>query len=168
MIERLLGHLKELDRQVGELEAQIKAWHRSSPTSRRLEKIPGIGPLTASALVASIADAHSFDNGRQLSAWLGLVPRQSSSGGKSTLLGMSKRGDVYLRTLLIHGARAAILAAQRRPDGGEVTWLGKLLRRRHPNVAAVALANKNARTVWALLAHDREFQADYRPKLAAA
>jgi transposase len=109
LIERLLGQLKELDRQVVELEAQIQAWHRSSELSRRLEKIPGIGPLTASALVASIADARSFNNGRQLSAWLGLVPRQSSSGGKPLLLGMSKRGDVYLRTLLIHGARSAIL-----------------------------------------------------------
>jgi transposase len=167
LIERLLGQLKELDRQVAELEAQIQAWHRSSELSRRLEQIPGIGPLTASALVASIADARSFDSGRQLAAWLGLVPRQSSSGGKPLLLGMSKRGDVYLRTLLIHGARSAILAAQRKATTAD-TWLGRLLRRRHPNVAAVALANKNARTVWALLAHDREFRADYRPSLAAA
>jgi transposase len=167
LIERLLAHLRELDRQVAELEAQIQAWHRSSAMSRRLEKIPGIGPLTASALVASIADARSFNNGRQLSAWLGLVPRQSSSGGKPLLLGMSKRGDVYLRTLLIHGARSAILAAQRKATTAD-TWLGSLLRRRHPNVAAVALANKNARTVWALLAHDREFRANYRPRLAAA
>ena len=95
-----------------EFERQIIAWHRSSELSRKLEKIPGIGPLAASALVASIADAHSFDNGRQVSAWLGLVPRQNSSGGKPTLLGMSKRGDAYLRTLLIHGARSAILAAK--------------------------------------------------------
>ena len=167
LIERLLGQLKELDRQVAELEAQIQAWHRSSELSRRPEKIPGIGPLTASALVASIADARSFDSGRQLAAWLGLVPRQSSSGGKPTLLGMSKRGDVYLRTLLIHGARSAILAAQRKVGAAD-TWLGSLLRRRHFNVAAVALANKNARTVWALLAHDREFRSDYRPRLAAA
>lgn len=166
LIERLLGQLKELDRQVAELEAQIQAWHRSSELSRRLEKIPGIGPLTASALVASIADARSFNSGRQLAAWLGLVPRQSSSGGKPTLLGMSKRGDVYLRTLLIHGARSAILAAQRKVGAAD-TWLGSLLRRRHFNVAAVALANKNARTVWALLAHNREFRPDYRPRLAA-
>ncbi len=108
LIERLIEHLKDLDRQVGELEAQIKAWHRSSELSQKLEKIPGIGPLGASALVASIADAKSFDNGRQVSAWLGVVPRQHSSGGKPTLLGISKRGDVYLRTLLIHGARSAI------------------------------------------------------------
>jgi len=167
LIERLLVHLRELDRQVAELESQIQAWHRSSEMSRRLEKIAGIGPLTASALVASIADARSFDSGRQLAAWLGLVPRQSSSGGKPLLLGMSKRGDVYLRTLLIHGARCAILAAQRKVGAAD-TWLGHLLRRRHLNVAAVALANKNARTVWALLAHEREFRPDYRPRLAAA
>jgi transposase len=167
LIERLLVHLRELDRQVAELESQIQAWHRSSEMSRRLEKIPGIGPLTASALVASIADARSFHSGRQLAAWLGLVPRQSSSGGKPQLLGMSKRGDVYLRTLLIHGARSAILAAQRKATTAD-TWLGHLLRRRHPNVAAVALANKNARTVWALLAHEREYRPDYRPRLAAA
>ena len=167
LIERLLVHLRELDRQVAELEVQIQAWHRSSKMSRRLEKIPGIGPLTASALVASIADARSFDSGRQLAAWVGLVPRQSSSGGKPQLLGMSKRGDVYLRTLLIHGARSAILAAQRKVDAAD-TWLGHLLRRRHLNVAAVALANKNARTVWALLAHEREYRPDYRPRLAVA
>ena len=167
LIERLLSHLRDLHQQVNELEAQIKAWHHSSELSRRLEKIPGIGPLTASALVASIADARSFANGRQLSAWLGLVPRQSSSGGKSLLLGISKRGDVYLRTLLIHGARAVIQGAQRKAPSTH-SWLGNLLQRKHCNVAAVALASKNARTAWALLAHDREFQANYRPQLSAA
>jgi transposase len=166
LVHRLLEHLKELDRQVGELEAQIKAWHRSSELSQKLEKIPGIGPLGASALVASIADARSFDNGRQVSAWLGLVPRQHSSGGKPKLLGISKRGDSYLRTLLIHGARSAILAAQRKANTNP--WLTGLLHRRNPNIAAVALANKNARTVWALLAHDREFIPDYLSQRAAA
>src|SRR5580692_451944 len=116
LIDRLTSHLKDLDQQVRELERQIIAWHRSSELSRKLEKIPGIGPLAATALVASIADPRSFKNGRQVSAWLGLVPRQNSSGGKSTLLGISKRGDAYLRTLLIHGARSAILAAQNRVD----------------------------------------------------
>ena len=159
LIKRLLDHLKELDRQVGELEAQIKTSHRESEASRKLEQIPGIGPITASALVATVGDAKNFENGRQLAAWLGLVPRQSSSGGKTTLLGISKRGDTYLRTLLIHGARSVIWASQRSKkaiDG----WLGALLGRRNVNVAAVALANKNARIVWALLAHDREFKAD--------
>ena len=135
LIEHFTAHLKELDRQAKEFERQIIAWHRSSELSRKLEKIPGIGPLVASALVASIADANSFDNGRQVSAWLGLVLRQCSSGGKSTLLGMSKRGDAYLRTLLIDGARSrsAILAAQRKSKNTNV-WLTNLLNRRHPNV----------------------------------
>src|ERR1700691_3942832 len=120
LIDRLTLHLKELDRQVKEYEKEIIAWHRNSDLSRKLEKIPGIGPLAASALVASIADARSFDNGRQVSAWLGLVPRQCSSGGKPTLLGISKRGNVYLRTLLIHGARSAILAAKRQRENKNV------------------------------------------------
>lgn len=165
LMRRLYEHLMELDRQVGELEAQIKQWHRDCDLSQRLEKIPGVGPLTATALVASIADAQSFKNGRQLAAWLGLVPRQHSSGGKPTLLGISKRGDVYLRTLLIHGARSAILAATRHAKSNP--WLSNLLSRRNPNIAAVALANKNARTIWALLAHDREFRVDYVSRLTA-
>jgi len=159
LLVRLLDQLKALEQQLAQLEAQIQAWHRDSDASRRLERIPGIGPLTASALVASIGEARSFDNGRQVAAWLGLVPRQHSSGGKPTLLGISKRGDSYLRTLLIHGARAVILAARRKPDQGG--WLRDLLARRNPNVAAVALANKNARIAWALLAHDRSYQSDY-------
>ncbi|SAL79949.1 transposase [Caballeronia terrestris] len=96
-----MDHLKELDRQVRELEAQIQAWHRSDETSRRLARVPGIGPLTASALVASVGNAKSFRSGRQLAAWLGLVPRQNSSGGKNVLLSISKRGDVYLRTYIL-------------------------------------------------------------------
>lgn len=159
LITRLLAHFHELDRQVDELEAQIQAWHRNNPASRKLAQLHGIGPLGASAMVASIGDAKAFKNGRQLSAWLGLVPRQHGTGGKQTLLGVSKRGDVYLRTLLIHGARSAILAAQRRSETD--SWLAKLAQRRNPNVAAVALANKNARVIWALLAHDREYQSDY-------
>jgi transposase len=159
LIDRLLEHLKQLQQQVEEIEAQIKAWHRASDASRRLEKVPGIGPLTATALVATVGDAKNFDSGRQLAAWLGLVPRQHSSGGKPTLLGMSKRGDAYLRTMLIHGARSVIYRATQRADAE--SWLVKLTNRRNKNVAAVALANKTARTIWALLVHDREFKADY-------
>jgi transposase len=166
LVDRLMDHLKELDKQVVELEGQIKAWHRASDVSCKLEKVPGIGPITASALVATIGDAKNFDGGRQVAAWLGLVPRQHSSGGKPTLLGMSKRGDSYLRTLLIHGARSVIFRAQQEAD--KSSWLHKLLERRNPNVAAVALANKNARIVWALLANDREFRSDYTPAVAAA
>lgn len=161
LVERLAAHLKELDRETDELEAQTQAWHRQNATSRQLEKIPGIGPITASALAASIGDAKNFDNGRQLAAWLGLVPRQHSSGGKLTLLGISKRGDTYLRTLLIHGARSVVRVAER--QAGTDTWLKRLLARRNKNVATVALANKNARIVWALLAHGRDYRADYTP-----
>ena len=159
LIERLLEHLKLLKSQADEIEAQIKAWHRASESSQRLEKVPGIGPLTATALVASVGDAKNFDNGRQLAAWLGLVPRQHSSGGKANLLGMSKRGDTYLRTLLIHGARSALFRATQKAD--PESWVFKLASRRNANVAAVALANKTARTAWALLAHDRQFDRNY-------
>lgn len=158
LIQRLLEHLKLLQQQVDEIESQIKAWHRSSEASSRLEQIPGIGPLTATALVASVGDAKNFDNGRQLAAWLGLVPRQHSSGGKPTLLGISKRGDSYLRTLLIHGARSVIYQAQARQRASAQGWLLKLIGRRNANVAAVALANKNARIVWALLARGEGFR----------
>ncbi|MFC3866834.1 IS110 family RNA-guided transposase [Alcaligenes aquatilis] len=159
LIQRLLEHLKELDKQVNELEQQIKAWHKANEASCRLEQIAGIGPITASALVATIGNAKNFTNARQLAAWLGLVPKQHSSGGKQVLLGISKRGDQYLRTLLIHGARAVIYRARLAAE--QTGWLQRLLQRCHPNVAAVALANKNARIVWALLANQRSFQRDY-------
>lgn len=103
LIDRLMEHLKVLDKQVDELDVKIKESHRASDASRKLEKIPGIGPVTASALIATIGAAKNFDNGRQMAAWLGLVPKQHSSGGKNVLPGISKRGDTYLRTLLIHG-----------------------------------------------------------------
>ncbi len=159
LIARLTDHFKELDRQVDELETQIKLWHRDDSASQKLAKIPGIGPITASATVASVGDARNFKNGRQLAAWVGMVPRQHSTGGKSTLQGISKRGDTYLRTLLIHGARAVVRVAERKPNADP--WLKNLLARRHKNVAAVALANKNVRTIWALLAHDRDYEAGY-------
>ena len=159
LLQRLYAHLKELDQQVDELEAMITHWHRESDLSRKLAEVPGIGPITATALVASVSDAKSFKNGRQLAAWLGLVPRQHSSGGKSVLLGISKRGDTYLRTTLIHGARAVIRCAQDKPATG---LLRRLLERRNKNIAAVAVANKNARIVWALLTHsDQRFRAGY-------
>ncbi len=166
LINRLADNLKEMDRQVNELEAQIQLWHRENAASRKLAEIPGLGPITASAIVATVGDAREFKNGRQLAAWLGLVPRQHSSGGKQNLLGISKRGDTYLRTLLIHGARAVIRFAENKlePD----SWLKKVMARRNKNVAAVALANKNARIVWALLAKDRLFRPDYTPAVAGA
>ncbi len=167
LFARLFEHFRALDRQVDELEREINAWHREDTASQRLQTIPGIGPLTASALVASVGDAKVFKNGRQFAAWLGLVPRQNSSGGKTNLLSISKRGDTYLRTLLIHGARSVLLHLKRRPDLVE-GWLARVAARRNSNIAAVALANKNARTVWALLAHGREYQTGYRSANAIA
>jgi len=164
LLQRLGDHLRELHRQVGELELQIQLWHRQHDASCRLARIPGIGPLTASALVASVGDAKSFANGRQLAAWLGLVPRQHSSGGKSVLLGISKRGDSHLRMLLVHGARAVIRVAEKKPGYAD-SWLARLIGRRHPNITAVALANKNARIVWALLKHDRDYRIGYQPAM---
>jgi transposase len=166
LLQRLYDHLKELDKQVDELDARIQQWHKASEASKKLAEIPGIGPITATALVASIGDAKSFKNGRQLAAWLGLVPKQHSSGGKSVLLGISKRGETYLRTLLVHGARAVIRFAENKPA---TSWLNKMLERRSKNIAAVALANKNARIVWALLTHDdRKFRGGLAPACPGA
>jgi len=155
LLERLNDHLKELDRQVEELELQIKLWHKENEASQKLEAIPGVGPITASAIVATVGGAAEFKNGRQLAAWLGLVPKQRSSGGKQILLGISKRGDTYLRTLMIHGARAVIRFAENKAE--PESWVRKLMARRNKNVAAVALANKNARIIWALLAKGTTF-----------
>jgi transposase len=167
LLQRLMEHLKELDRQVGELEREIQVWHRDNEASCKLAKVPGIGPITASALVASVGDAKNFANGRQMAAWLGLVPRQHSSGGKPALLGISKRGDSYLRTLLVHGARSVVRYAEGKTNPA-ADWLKSLLARRNTNVAVVALANKNARIAWALLAHDREFRSEYAPERTKA
>ena len=169
LVQRLLDHFKHLDEQVQQLEHEITLRHRQSPASRRLADIPGVGPLTASALLASMGSAGNFRNGRHLAAWLGLVPRQCSTGGRTVLLGISKHGDVYLRTLLIHGARAVLSSLQRKPPTAVAdSWLGRLATRRNKNIAAVALANKNARVAWALLAHDRRFDSAYQPPALAA
>jgi transposase len=164
LLTRLLAHLKVLDRQVGEIELQIKLWHRDNEASQRLSDRRGIGPLTASALVATLGNGRQYKNGRQFAAAIGIVPRQHSSGGKPTLLGISKHGDKYLRTLLIHGARAVIRAVQMQATPStdpEDQWLRGLLVRRHKNVVAVALAAKTARIVWALLAKGEKFDPDH-------
>ena len=161
LLKRLHAHLLVLEEQVSDLEIQINSWHSNNEYCQRLSKIPGIGPLTATALVASIADANCFRNGRDLAAWLGLVPRQHSSGGRPRLLGISKRGDTYLRTLLTHGARSAVRVAKNKSSLTD-KWTNEMLNRRHQNVASVARANKNARIVWALLAHGRDYNAEYK------
>jgi transposase len=160
LLQRLGENLKDMDKQVGELERQIRLWHRENEPSCKLEAIAGFGPLTASAFVATVGDAKNFKNARQVPAWLGMVPRHEGTGGNVKMGGISKRGDVYLRTLLIHGARAVIAHIERKPDHAD-EWLKKLLARRNKNVAAVALAAKNARIAWALLAHECSYQQDY-------
>ena len=146
----------KLDEQVGEIERRLKLWHREDRACQRITDIPGVGLLTATAAVATMGDAKAFKSGREFAAWLGLVPRQTGTGGRIQLLGISKRGDTYLRTLLIHGARS-VLTHAREPE----PWMTELRQRRPLNVAVVALANKMARTIWALLAHERAYQKGF-------
>jgi transposase len=164
MLGVLAAQLREVAAHVGTVEAQLLAWHRSNDVSRRLATIPGIGPITASAIAATVVDANQFSSGRQFAAWLGLVPQQRSSGGKERLGGISKRGDGYLRRLLIHGARA-IVGWRRRSSRTSDRWISGLLGRRPMNVATVALANKSARVAWALMKHECEY--DHRRARAA-
>ncbi len=155
------GHDQLIER-IERIEVWIKAWHANNSVSQRLASIPGIGVLTATALAATVGEGQDFRNGRQLAAYLGLVPRQISSGGKERLLGISKRGDSYLRGLLIHGARAVIYHIQRRlkaSQPGGNPWVEQLLLRCHPNEVAVALANKMARIAWVLMARNEIWRA---------
>ena len=147
------ARVARLDAEVGEIERRLKLWHRDNASSRRIAEIPGLGVLSATAAVAAMGDPAAFKSGREFAAWLGLVPRHSGTGGRVRMLGISKRGDTYLRTLLIHGARSVITNSKAPPD-----WVLRLAERRPANVAVVALANKMARTIWALLAHDRTYQ----------
>ena len=153
----LYEQLITIEGRVHAYDARIHKLCRESEVCRRLIQVQGIGPLTATALVAAVGDAKVFKNGRQMAAWLGLVPRQCSSGGKQVLLGISKRGDRYLRSLLIHGARASMRHISHKLDAVS-KWLKELIQRRGHNKACVALANKNARILWALMAHDRQYK----------
>lgn len=146
----------ELDRRIEALDQEFSALARSDPAARRLTSIPGIGALNATALVAAVGRAESFSHARDLGAFLGLVPRQHTTGGKPRLLGISKRGNTYLRTLLIHGARAA-LPSLAKSETALGAWLRGLLMRCHPNTVVVALANKLARIAWALLRRETNF-----------
>lgn len=153
--------LRELDARIDEYDRRLGALARQSEPARRLMSIQGVGQISATAIVASVGDAKVFANGRQFAAWLGLVPRQYSSGGKSRLGRITKRGNVYLRTLLIHGARAALRFSAGHTDPRNC-WVQALQERRGHNKAAVALAAKNARIIWAMLARDEP----YRPATA--
>ena len=146
----------QLDEEIGEIEHRIALWHRGNADSRRIAEIPGVGVLTATAVVAAMGDPAAFRSGREFAAWLGLVPRHEGTGGRVRMLGISKRGDTYLRTLLVHGARTVLTRSKAPPE-----WALRLAERRPTNVVTVALANKMARTIWALLAHDRAYQANF-------
>lgn len=155
----LVAQLREVHERVAKLDRQIHAWHRSNELSRRLETIPGIGPITASAIAATVTDASLFKSGRQLAAWLGLVPRQKSSGGKQRLGRITKQGDPYLRRLLVVGAHA-VLRFSRKGKAAPTQWAAELLARKPYTVVAVALANKMARIAWALMTTGKRFEAD--------
>lgn len=138
---------------------QIKAVFRESEVCQRIAKIRGVGPKTATAVVAAVGDRADFKNGRHLTAWMDLVPRQHSSGDRRVLLGISKRGSQHLRTLLVHGGRPVVRTAQRKSDPASV-WVDELRERRGYNRAAVTVTNKNARVIWALLQHSGEYRAN--------
>jgi transposase len=157
----LIAQLRLVNEQILESDRHIIACARSTEVGRRLMEIPGVGPVLASALVAAVTDPKSFNSGRNLAAWIGLVPKQNSSGGKERLGGITRQGDRYLRQLLVVGAVAVIRYAQR--HGARRPWLVQLLARRTPKVAAVALANKNARMAWAIMTSGER----YREPLAA-
>jgi transposase len=163
LLHDLWEDLQQLAARLAELDKQIEAIARSHPVAKRLQQLRGVGPLVATALVATVGDARHYKKGRQMAAALGLTPRQHSSGDKHRLLGISKRGDVYLRTLLIHGARAVVSQAKHRDDPLSC-WVTEIAQRSHTNVAAVALANKTARIAWAMLRQG----TDYDPQLAVA
>ncbi|MHA1553486.1 MAG: IS110 family transposase, partial [Alphaproteobacteria bacterium] len=152
-----------LDERISSYDRRIRNLFRTNEMCQRIGKIEGIGPITATALVAAVGDQSCFKNGRQFAAWLGLVPKQRSSGGKSRLFGISKRGDRYLRTLLIHGARAVLGKAGGKQDARSV-WINRMRERRHPNVVAVALANKNARIVWSILSKKEDYRGPQTPQ----
>jgi transposase len=166
VLRELHEELRHLRDKLDHYDRQIEQACRANAQCMRVRQIPGIGALSATAFIAKMGDAQNFRNARQVGAWMGLVPRQHSSGGKEVLLGISKHGDVYLRTLFIHGARSVIASVLRRDEPeARWRWLLDLIARRGANVAAVALANKNARTAWALLAHDRPYDAHYKREL---
>ena len=152
--------LLNLDQRINDLNAEIEAIAKTHPVAQRLQQLRGVGPLTATAMIASIGNGEQFSKGRQMAASIGLTPRQYSSGNKQRLLGISKRGDVYLRCLLIHGARSVITHAKHKEDRLS-RWVTTLAQRSHTNVAAVALANKTARMAWAIMTK----HTDYDPNI---
>lgn len=157
VIADLFDFLGQIDQRVRFFDRRIEAIFRSNAACQRIARISGVGPKTATAVVAAVGDGQEFKNGRHLAAWMGLVPRQYSSGNRQILMGISKRGDKHLRTLLVHGARAVVRVAAGRSDPFS-RWVNALRERRGVNRTIVAVANKNARIIWAMLRRDSEFQ----------
>jgi transposase len=148
--------LTAIDKQIVVIERRLQAWMKEDEACRAIAAIPGVGLLTATAAVATMGNAKAFKSGREFASWLGLVPAQTGSGGKVQLLGISRRGDIYLRTLLIHGARSVLFLTK---DPGP--WLEQMRKRRPLNVTVVAQANKMARTIWAILAHEKQYNKNH-------
>jgi transposase len=161
VLKVIVHQIEDIQTGITELETQLLAWHKNSPVSQRLVTIPGIGPIIATAIAATVADPSTFRSGREFAAWLGLVPRQNSTGGKARLGGISKRGDSYLRRLLVNSAHTVLLCSKAAKTD---PWLTSLLGRKPRLVAAVALANKTARIAWAIMSR----QDTYRHVAAAA
>src|SRR5215475_1818808 len=161
VLQVLANQIEQIETAVTVLERQLLAWHKTDPVSQRLASIPGIGPIIATAIATTVADPKVFRSGREFAAWLGLVPRQNSTGGKTRLGGITKRGNRYLRRLLINGASANLLRSKATKAD---PWVIGLRRRRPPLVVAVALANKTARIAWAVMLRQREYQ----PRAVAA
>ena len=157
LLEELRQDLITFDERISSLTEKINAIAKADEDTQRLQQIPGVGPITATALISAVGDGKQFKCGRDLAAWLGLTPKQHSSGGKERLLGISKRGDAYLRTLLIHGARSVLRVSAKKTDSLNC-WLQNVCDRRNKNIAAVALANKNARIIWAILTKKTNYQ----------
>lgn len=155
-LHAITSQLRALSAEVDLLDTELLAWHRTNATSRRLATIPGIGPITASAIAATVPDVSLFRSGRQFAAWLGLTPRAHSSGGRERQAGISKQGDGYLRRLLVVGATAVMRMARKH---SATSWVVQLLERKRPKVAAVALANKTARIAWAVMARGESYAA---------
>lgn len=158
ILTSLYAFMVEIDNRVRDFDRKIDAIFKANTVCQRISKIWGIGPKTATALVAAIGDGSDFKNGRHLAAWLGLVPRQHSSGERRVMLGISKRGSQHLRTLLVHGTRAVVRTALRKTDSRSI-WVNQLRQRRGYNRATVAVANKNARVVWAVLTSGEPYRS---------
>jgi transposase len=160
VLQRAFEHWRELDEHMRWCDRQVGQHVRSSPDARRAAKVPGIGELRASAMTASVGDFHQFKGGHQLSAWLGIVPSQNSSGGKASLGRITKHGDDYLRTLMIQGAKSVVMSAGKREDPTS-RWLVQLIARVGWQKACVAMANKNARILWAVMTREHAFDPKY-------